>query len=76
MRGHSTRRVAAGRLLHARAILCHGEDERKAPHVIGRAIASVGCDEMSDGGWGAGDVKLSKAFLNGAITDRNVLVLS
>jgi hypothetical protein len=32
-------------------------------------------DEMSDGGWGAGDVKPSNALLDGAITDGDALML-
>ena len=44
--------------------------------MVCRAISSVCCDEMSDGGWGAGDVKPSNAVLDGTITDRDVLMLS
>ena len=48
------------------------EDESR---LICRPVCLMCGDEMSDGGWGAGDVKPSNALLDGAITDDDALML-
>ena len=48
------------------------EDESR---LICRTVSSMCCDQMSDGGWGVGEVKPSNALLDGAITDGDALML-